>query len=169
MRSLITKAVSSPSFIYAFRCILGFAIGYALYLRYVEYELFWGLLSIILVISPEEKDSKKLSIDRVKSNFIGSMVALVCVLLNEEGGVITIILGILFTVLICKLFNILNYARVAIVAVLIILIEPHHSSLTYTPFFRFLTVAGGCLIGLAIVVSTSFVIRKLRAYCSIEE
>lgn len=169
MRSLITKAINNAYFIYAFRCLLGFGIGYALYLRFVEYELFWGLLSIILVISPEEKDSKKLSIDRVKSNFIGSLVALLCVLFDEEAGFLTIVFGIIITVLVCRLFKILNYARVAIVAVLIILIEPHHSSLTYTPFFRFLTVAGGCLIGLAIIVSTSYAIRYLREKLLVQE
>lgn len=169
MKNLIVKAITSPSAIYAFRCLIGFVIGYALYIRYVEYELFWGLLSIILVISPEEKDSRKLSIDRVKSNFIGSVVAMACVLFDEESHFVTIVTGILITILVCKLFKILNYARVAIVALLIILIEPHHSSITFTPFFRFLTVAGGCLIGLLIVISTSYLLQNLRKRFLLED
>ena len=162
MKTLIKKAITSPSTIYATRCVLGFLIGYALYRRFVEYELFWGLISIILVISPEEKDSRKLSYDRVKSNFIGSVVAIACVFVDKESHLLTLVVGILLTILVCKLFKILNYARVAIVALLIILVEQHHSPITYTPFFRFLTVAMGCLIGLFIVISTSYVLGILR-------
>lgn len=169
MKNLIIRAITSPTLIYGIRCLLGFLVGYSLYTKYVEYELFWGLISIILVISPEEKDSRKLSMDRVKSNFIGCIVALICIYLNPGDTFLMVAIGIVITIIVSKLFKMLNYARVAIVALLIIMIEPHHNELFYTPFFRFLTVAGGCFIGLFMVVTTSYLLKILRKKFLLEE
>ena len=154
--------ITKPLFIYIFRCLIGFLIGYRLMLLLPQFELFWGLLSIILVISPEEKDSKKLSIDRVKSNFIGSVVGLFCVSIPVDQNVFLIMLGIIITSIICHLFNVMNMARVAIVALLFILLQKHISDGAITPVIRFLTVAVGCLIGLFITVTTSYLFEKIK-------
>ncbi len=153
-KPFIRKVLSSALPIYIFRCLLGFLIGFLLYNRFKELELFWALLSIILVISPEEKDSKRLSIERFKSNFIGSSVAMICVWLLPQS-VYSIVFGIVLTIITCRLFNIMNMARVAIVALLIIMIEPHHTQIAYTPIYRALSTGLGCIIGLLIVILTS--------------
>lgn len=158
----INKALlSSPLFIYVVRCLIGFCIGYSLFLKYSEYEFFWSLLSIILVISPEEKDSRRLSIERFKSNLIGSVVAMICINLIGSSFY-DIIIGIIITVIVCRAFKVMNMARVAIVALLIIMVQPHNSSIAITPIFRFLSVGIGCLIGLLIVVFSSMLIRPLK-------
>lgn len=162
MHEKISKTLlSSPLFIYTLRCLLGFSIGYALFLKFPEYELFWTLLSIILVISPEEKDSRRLSIERFKSNFIGSIVALLCIQ-TLGHDLYAIIIGIVVTIIVCRAFKVMNMARVAVVALLIIMIQPHASSLEHAPILRFLSVATGCLIGLSIVVFSSMIIRPLK-------
>jgi len=153
-KQIVRKLVTSPLLIYVIRCLLGFSIGYLLYNRYREFEIFWALLSIILVISPEEKDSKRLSIERFKSNFIGSSVAMICVWILPES-VYSIGAGIVLTIICCRVFNITNMARVAIVALLIIMIEPHHTQIAYTPIYRAVSTGVGCIIGLAIVIITS--------------
>ena len=71
INKVIKYSIGSDLIIYVFRCIIGFLIGYQLYIQFPEHELFWTLLSIILVISPEAKDSKRLAIERFKSNLIG--------------------------------------------------------------------------------------------------
>ncbi|WP_223225231.1 FUSC family protein [Sphingobacterium cavernae] len=136
-------------------------IGYQLYIEFPDFELFWTLLSIILVISPEEKDTRKLSIERFKSNFIGSAVAMGLLLLFEPS-VYSILLGIFITIVICRLFNVMNMARVALVALLIIMVQPHESSMVEAPIYRFGSVAVGCIIGLLIVVFTSMIFRPLK-------
>jgi uncharacterized membrane protein YgaE (UPF0421/DUF939 family) len=157
----INTTGASNAIVYTIRCVIGFSIGYFLYKRYMHAELFWTLLSIVLVISPEEKDSKRLSIERFKSNLVGSFVGLVCYVIHPPNAYMMII-GIVVTVLICFLFNMLNMARVAIVA-LIIVLSFHESNLKeYAPVLRFLTVTSGCLLGLLVVVSTSWIIRKLK-------
>ncbi|MFD2595580.1 FUSC family protein [Sphingobacterium griseoflavum] len=158
---LIKRSISSPVLIYTLRCLLGFTIGYLLYTKFVHFELFWSLLSIILVISPEENDSKRLSIERFKSNFVGSFVALFCILINGNS-LYMIVIGMLATILVCRFFHIMNMARVAVVALLIIMVQPHQEELSYTPILRFASVGIGCLIGLSIVVSSAYILRKIR-------
>ena len=156
------KFLTSQLVVYIFRCLTGFLVGYYLILQFPEYELFWGLLSIILVISPEGKDSKRLTIERVKSNFIGSVVGLLCVLISPKTNVYLVMLGIIITSVVCYLFSVMNMTRVAIVALLIILLQNHISEIVITPFIRFATVAIGCLIGLFITVVTYVFIEKLK-------
>lgn len=73
-----------------------------------------------------------------------------------------IVIGILVTIFVCRFFNIMNMARVAVVALLIIMVQPHKEELSYTPILRFASVGIGCLIGLTIVVSSAYFIRIIR-------
>ena len=162
MDRFLQKIITSQLIIYTARCLIGFVIGYKLLLAFPEYELFWLLLSIILVISPEGKDSRKLTIDRVRANFIGSFVGLFCLMIDQNLNIGVLMFGIVATSAICYLFKIMNTARVAVVALLIILLQPHLSDIELTPFVRFATVTVGCLIGLTITVLSSMLIRKLK-------
>lgn len=158
---ILKRIVGTPLIIYILRCCIGFIIGYDLYVRFPEYELFWTLLSIILVISPEEKDTRKLSIERSKSNLIGSAAALL-ILYVWDDSTYAIIAGIIFTIIVCRLFKVMNMARVALVALLIIMVQPNGTSLVEAPIFRFASVTLGCLTGLLIVVFTSMIFRPLK-------
>jgi len=120
------------------------------------------LLSIVLVISPEGKDSRRLTIERVRSNFIGSSVGLVCLQISDELNVGVMVLGIVLTSIVCYLFKVMNMARVAIVTLLIILLQPYLSDIELTPLLRFATVFIGCIIGLTITVISSVFIRKVK-------
>ena len=166
LTTLIKRVITSPLIIYIIRCILGFIIGYQLYIRFPEYELMWTLISIILVISPEGKDSRRLSVERFKSNLVGSVVGLICLLFHEPTFYITII-GIILTIGICYIFKIMNMARVALVALLIVLVQPHFAQAEIGPFLRVASVTLGCVIGLTITVFTSMLIRSLKKHYGI--
>lgn len=168
LRNLITRLITSAVIIYTTRCFIGFYIGYLLFLKYPNYEILWTLISIILVISPEGKNSKKLSIERFKSNLVGSVVGLVCLEIHPESNLYISLFGVFLTIMTCYLFKILDMARVALVALIIILVQPHTaSSVEATPLLRCLAVTVGCLIGLTITVSTSMIIRRLKKYYGI--
>lgn len=94
INKVIKYTIGSDLIIYAIRCIIGFLIGYQLYLQLPEYELYWTLLSIILVISPEAKDSKRLAIERFKANLIGSGMGLLCFFVHAPNAYL-ILLGII--------------------------------------------------------------------------
>ena len=168
MQKILTYLLQSQAIIYGFRVILGFLIGYYLYLRLPAYEPFWCLLSIILVISPEGKDSVRLSVERFKSNLIGSGVGLICLQFDEVNWAI-MLFGIVLTVIVCSLFRVMNMARVAIVALIIVLIQPHTSQTELAPILRFVSVASGCFIGLFVILSTSVLLKRLRKLYQISD
>lgn len=161
LSKFIKHIITSQLIIYIIRCVIGFLIGYSLMIRFPEYELFWSLLSIILVISPEGKDTRKLTIERVKSNLIGSVVGLICLFINSPT-VLLLVLGIVFAIIICYLFKVMNMSRVAIVAFLIIMLQTHTMDESIAPIVRFATVTLGCFIGLSVVIVTSVVIKNLK-------
>ncbi|MEK6451554.1 MULTISPECIES: FUSC family protein [Myroides] len=166
-KSLIQKIITSPLIIYTTRCFIGFYIGYLLFLKVQSYEVIWLLISIMLVISPEGKHSKKLSVERFKSNLVGSVVGLICLEIHPETNLYLCMLGVFLTIMTCYLFNILNMARVALVALIIILVQPHTGDVEATPLLRCLSVTVGCLIGLSITVVTSTIIRSLKRHYGI--
>lgn len=163
---LIKNIITSQLVIYIIRCVIGFLIGYGFMLKFPDYELFWSLLSIILVISPEGKDSRKLTFDRVKSNLIGSVVGLLCYFVHPTN-LMMLVAGIILTCIICYLFKVMNMCRVAIVAFLIVMLQSHTLSESIAPIFRFFSVTMGCFIGLAITVVTSIIIQKLKKHYGI--
>ena len=154
MPSLLRKFTNYPYLMYLLRCIIGFLIGYSLMLLFPEHDFFWTLLSIILVISPDENDARKITVERVKSNLIGSISGLIVFFLPVDT-IYKVVIGIVITVLVCQYFRLINVARSAIVAVIIILVEPH-TEIVLLPIDRFLAVALGCVIGLLVTLVTSF-------------
>ncbi|SFC83884.1 Fusaric acid resistance protein-like [Flexibacter flexilis DSM 6793] len=160
MLQLIRKIVKYPYLVYLMRCLLGFLIGYGLMLSFPQYDFFWTMISIVMVISPDETDARRMTIERVKSNFIGSLSCLIVYFLPVLT-VYKVLIAIVLTVLICKHFKMMEVARSAIVAVLIILVETHpHIGLS--PVNRFLAVALGCIIGLLITLITSYFKNKVK-------
>ena len=160
IKGSVEKIINSQFIVYVFRCIIGFLIGYILMHRFPEFDLFWTLISIILVISPEEHQAKQLTIDRFKSNFIGSLSGLAVFFLPIDD-LYKILVGIILTCVFCKIFSLLNVARSAIVALLIILIEHKDDSL-FAPIARFTSVAVGCFIGLGVTLVTSALIQDMN-------
>ena len=156
----IRNFLFSPIVIYISRCIIGFSTGYFLMLSFPQFDLFWALLSILLVISPEAHDAEKLSVERVKANLIGAFSGFIAVFIPLDIY-FKISAGIILAAVLCKVFNLLNVARTAVVAIIIILIEKPDEGFM-APVERFLSVLAGCLIGLLITVITAFIIKYLH-------
>lgn len=139
---------------------MGFSLGFFLMKQFPQFDLFWALLSIMLVISPEGKDAPRLTTERVKANLIGAFSAFAVILLPFDIFY-EIMIGIVLAALLCHFFKLLNVSRTAIVAIIIILIERPNDSFMAS-IERFLSVLLGCIIGLLIVVSTGYSIRFLH-------
>lgn len=159
IRSLVQRIINSQFIVYVVRCLIGFMIGYILMHKFPEFDLFWTLISIILVISPEEKQARQLTIDRFKSNFLGSLSGLAVFFLPIDD-LYKIVCGIILTCVLCRVFSLLNVARSAIVALLIILIE-HKDDDLLAPIARFTSVAVGCFIGLGVTLVTSALVQEM--------
>ena len=161
--NLLRFSLGSDLVIYISRCVIGFLIGYTLYVSFPEHHLYWTLLSIILVISPEAKDSMRLATDRFKSNLIGSGIGLICFFI-DGSRVYVILFGVVLSILVCYWLKLLSVARSAIVAMIIVLIYESEYVTWTGAVERFLSVALGCLIGLGITKSTSYLINYLRKH-----
>ncbi|WP_026236523.1 aromatic acid exporter family protein [Pontibacter roseus] len=169
MNRFLRYSIGSDLVIYGVRCTIGFLVGYWLYLSFPQFELYWTLISIILVISPEEKDARRLTLERFKANLIGSSVGLVCFLLPAPE-VFRMVFGIILSIVICHFFHLMGVARTAVVALIIVLIHEQLTTLTYwAAVERFLSVTLGCLIGLSVTTSTAYLTMRLRKGTALEE
>lgn len=165
---ILKLGIGSDLIIYVLRCFIGFLIGYGLYIHFPRFELFWTMLSIILVISPEAKDSRRLAVERFKSNLIGSSIGFVCFFITIPQLYVSLF-GIVLSIIVCYLLNLMNVARGALVAFVIVLLH-EQDELTWTSAFeRFLSVAVGCFIGLAITMITSKIINYGRRKLELPE
>ncbi|MCP2045303.1 FUSC family protein [Pontibacter sp. HSC-36F09] len=147
--------------LYIIRCTIGFLIGYMLYLAFPQFEFYWTMISILLVLSPEVKDSSRLTVERVKSNLIGSSVGLLCVLL-QVPQVLMMVVGIAVSILVCHFFNLMSVARTAVVALVIVVIHEQETMSNWAGVERFSCVALGCVIGYGVSGATSFLFDKLK-------
>lgn len=152
--------IFSPIVIYILRCVIGFSIGYFLMAQFPQFDFFWALLSIMLVISPEGKDVPRLTTERVKANLVGAFSGFVVVFL-PIGMYFKIVAGIILAAVLCKVFKLLGVARTAVVAIIIILIEKGGDGYLAS-VERFIAVLVGCLLGLLVVISTGYLIRFLH-------
>jgi len=160
-QKFLRYSLGSDLIIYMTRVLIGFLIGYFLYVRFPEYSLYWTIISIILVISPEDHEARKIAYDRTKANFIGSVIGLACYFLHLNQ-IWSMVVGIVIAMIICKLLNILVVARTAMVALIIVIIHEQEQQTYWGALDRFICVTLGCFIGLLIVLSTSNLILKLR-------
>ncbi|MBB6612624.1 FUSC family protein [Pontibacter sp. Tf4] len=154
-------SIDADMILYIVRCSVGFLIGYLLYLAFPQFELYWTMLSIILVLSPEVKDSPKLTNERVKSNLIGSSVGLFCFLLPLPE-VVMMVLGITLAIVICHFFKLMNVARTAVVALIIVVIHEQETMTNWAAVERFVSVTLGCMIGLGVSTVTAFLSENIK-------
>ncbi|MDR6736746.1 MULTISPECIES: FUSC family protein [unclassified Sphingobacterium] len=162
MRNLFLRyTLHSDFIIYTIRVLIGFLIGYPLFVSFPQYSVSWTLISIILVISPQENESKKIAIDRAKSNFIGSAIGLSLYFVPIQQ-LYAMVIGILASLITCKVLNIIAVARTSMVALIIVYLHEQESRSYFAALDRFGCVCLGCLIGLSVILSTRNIILKLR-------
>lgn len=161
LKEILKKGARADLYIYATRVCLGFVIGYTLFHRIPTHELYWTLLSIILVISPEEQDSKKLAVERFRSNFIGSSVGLLCFFIHPLN-IYVIVFGIIVSAVFCYLFDLIAVVRTSIVALIIVLVPQFGEPSYWTSIERFACVTLGCLIGVVVTLLTGRLINYYR-------
>lgn len=109
-------------FIYAIKCLTGLSIGYLLYLRFPNHEFYWSLISILLVIAPDSQDSTKLAFNRMAANVIGSIIGLLFFITNGPAFLL-LATGVIATIVICALLNLILVGRTALAALIIVMIH----------------------------------------------
>jgi len=136
-------------FVYAGKCITGaltvFIVG-----KLINYsDVAWCLISVMLVLSPDGRDSVPLALTRIKANFTGVAVG-VFFLWVSMSNMWLISAGLLMTLALCYLMQLDTGIRSALAATIIIMLHEEGRNLWEAAFERIISVIAGCLLALAI-------------------
>ena len=146
--------------VYIAKCITAVLIAFLLarLLRYNDY--IWGLISMILVLSPDGKDALTLAVGRIKANLIGAGAGLIMLLLHPTT-VIIVAGAVAITVVVCYFLKLENPTRTALAASIIVTLHESGPHVWDVALERVIAVLGGCILGLAItyVFHSRFITR----------
>jgi uncharacterized membrane protein YgaE (UPF0421/DUF939 family) len=148
--------------LYTAKCVLGLCAGYALYRLYPQHQFYWSIISILLVLAPDGKDSNKLAFERVVANVIGSGVGFL-VLVVHQPNLFLMSLGVILTIAICTAFKVETVFRSALVSLIIVAIHQHQIDSRQIALERIGCVFVGCLIALVINYLFNFVMPPKAA------
>ncbi len=119
------------------------------------------MISVVLVIAPDGKDSNRLAFDRIKANILGSSVGLSLFLIRIPN-LFLICLGVILTIAIAIFLKLNSALRPALAALIIVMIhEEGQNSTWHIAVERMVCVIIGCIIGLLITLAfNAFLISK---------
>jgi uncharacterized membrane protein YgaE (UPF0421/DUF939 family) len=148
--------------IYASKCVVGTILVFIFASNYKNMS--WSLISIMLVLSPEGVDAISLALNRIKANFIGAAVGLLCLLIDSTN-VWLLCLGLVVSLGICYFFQLENGARSSLAATIIVMLHEEGKHFWNTALDRVIAVVVGCLLGLVItfVFHNLFKKRKVKS------
>src|SRR5690606_14746520 len=147
--------VSVSEWIYLVKCVVGAAICYAFYLFLPQYPVYWALISVVIVFSPD--NNSKLAYDRIKSNLLGASIGMLLFFIPLPS-ILLISIGVALTILAGIAFKLDNPLRSALAAMIIVLIEENQEHDWLVAIERIICVGIGCFAALII----TFVFSKFR-------
>jgi uncharacterized membrane protein YgaE (UPF0421/DUF939 family) len=149
---MIKEYYNPRVYIYILECIIGLCICYTLYKHFPQHQFYWSMISAVLVIAPDGKDSDRLAIDRMKANILGSLIGLLLFLIHQPN-LFLICIAVILTIVIGTFLKLNNALRSALSALIIVMIhEEEKSSTWHIAIERMGCVIFGCIIGLLITL-----------------
>ena len=111
------------------------------------------MVSVVLVISPDGKDSNKLAFDRMKANVLGSTIGLLVFLIHQPN-LFLICIAVILTIVIGIFLKLHSALRSSLSALVIVMIhEEQQNSTWHIGIERMGCVILGCVIGLLITLA----------------
>jgi uncharacterized membrane protein YgaE (UPF0421/DUF939 family) len=145
--------------IYVVKCLIGALFCYFLYKLFPQHQLNWSIISVLLVLSPDHKDSVNLAVSRIKANIIGASVGL-CAFLIHPSNAIVLACAIVATIFICYFLKLAAPARSALAALIIVLIPQEKLNTEIAALERMICVILGCAVGL--IITYAFAIGESK-------
>jgi uncharacterized membrane protein YgaE (UPF0421/DUF939 family) len=135
--------------VYIAKCITAVLISFLLarLLHYNDY--IWGLISMILVLSPDGTDALTLATGRIKANLIGAGAGLIMLLIHP-ATVIMVAGAVAITVIVCYFLKLENPTRSALAASIIVTLHESGPHIWDIALERVMAVLSGCILGLLI-------------------
>lgn len=141
--------IKKEDWLYIIKCMIGAVICYWLYETFPQYPFFWALISVVLVVSPE--NDKKLAYLRIEGNFLGSAIGLLLFFVPLPT-IIILCLGVAFTIILGFLLKLHASVRTAVAANIIVLFQEKEAHNWKIALDRVGCVLVGCAIGFIITV-----------------
>ena len=141
--------------IYASKCVTGTILVFILSSLFHYLDIGWCLISVILVLSPEGKDSVNLALTRIKANIAGASVGILCLLIAPMN-MWTLSIAVALTISLCYALKLDAGARSALAATIIIMLHAEGNHIWDTALERVIAVLSGCLLGLAVTFGFHF-------------
>lgn len=135
--------------IYAVKCGSGTLLIFFISPFIPRADINWGLISVVLVLSADGKDSLTLAITRIKANIVGVTIGVVSLLITPTNMWI-LSLALVITLCLCYIFKLDAGIRSSLCATIIIMLHPAGSKIWETATERVVSVLTGCIVGLAV-------------------
>jgi uncharacterized membrane protein YgaE (UPF0421/DUF939 family) len=160
--SILRKTgLADPHFaIYLVKAILGTAVCYYLYRIFPGRQFQWSIISLLLVLTPNDSDSNKLSIDRTKANITGSSIGLIFYLMHQPNF-LTIAGAVVTTIIAGTVIRLGNATRTALAALIIVMILEKENDTALFAFERMMCVFIGCLVAMILTFAFGPLVRKI--------
>lgn len=150
-RNFIGLLRSIPFYLYIIKCLLGTIICHTLYELFPAHQLYWSIVSVLLVLAPDPVDSMKLSFARMKANIAGASIGLLY-FLCPFPPLLSLCLAVLTTILLCWYFVLGNASRSALAALIIVFINENEAGDWSIALERMGSVIIGCLVALVLTM-----------------
>src|SRR5450432_4008896 len=142
--------------IYIAECIMGLCICYTMYTYFPQHQFFWSMVSVVLVIAPDGKNSNQLAFDRMKANILGSSIGLLLFLIHHPD-LFLICIGVILTIAIGTFLKLNTAMRSSLSSLVIVMVhEEQQNSTWHIAFERMGCVIFGCIVGLLITITFNF-------------
>jgi uncharacterized membrane protein YgaE (UPF0421/DUF939 family) len=119
---MIKEYNNGQIFIYIVECIIGLCICYALFKYFPQHEFYWSMVSVVLVIAPDGKNSNLLAFDRMKANVLGSSIGLSLFLIHQPN-LFLICIGVMLAIIIGTFLKLNSAMRSTLSALVIVMIH----------------------------------------------
>jgi uncharacterized membrane protein YgaE (UPF0421/DUF939 family) len=119
---MIKEYNNGQIFIYIVECITGLCICYALFKYFPQHEFYWSMVSVVLVIAPDGKNSNLLAFDRMKANVLGSSIGLSLFLIHQPN-LFLICIGVMLAIIIGTFLKLNSAMRSTLSALVIVMIH----------------------------------------------
>jgi uncharacterized membrane protein YgaE (UPF0421/DUF939 family) len=114
------------------------------------------MISVLLVIAPDSKNSNQLALDRMKANILGSSIGLLLFLIHWPN-LFLICIGVILNIIIATVLKLHTAMRSSLAAFVIVMVhEAQQNSTWHIALERMGCVMVGCIIGLLITLTFNF-------------
>jgi len=141
-------------YIYTLKCVLGVSICYLIYKIIPQYPFYWAIVSVVLAFSRDNSNEQAYS--RIKANILGCAVG-ACLYPIHIPELLTLCLGVVFTIAISFSLKITQTTRTALAALIIVLIQVEQSKHWEVAIQRVVCVVTGCVIALLLTLFFNFI------------